>query len=111
MTTESPGRNLRLYLVAALALAYLVVWWSFGMQPKPAVAKAEVAPPQPVAREPVTRAPVARAPVTRAPVAAPVRRVQTVTTTTAARTIRPAPAPVRVQPRRVVRTRVRTRSS
>jgi len=96
MTTESPGRNLRLYLVAALALAYLVVWWSFGMQPKPAVATAEVAPPRLEAR---------------APAAAPVRRTQTVSTTTATRTVRPAPVPVRVPPRRVVRTRVRTRSS
>lgn len=106
MTTESPGRNLRLYLVAALALAYLVVWWSFGMQPKHAVVAAEVAPPQPVAR-----APVARAPVARGPAAAPVRRtpVVTTTTTTATRVVRPAPVPV--QPRRVVRTRVRTRSS
>ena len=101
MTTESPGRNLRLYLVAALALAYLVVWWSFGMQPKHAVVAAEVAPPQPVAR----------APVARGPAAAPVRRtpVVTTTTTTATRVVRPAPVPV--QPRRVVRTRVRTRSS
>jgi len=81
--------------VAALALAYLVVWWSFGMQPKPAVATAQVAPPQPVARA----------------VAAPVRPIRAVTTTTAPRVVRPASAPVRVQPRRVVRTRVRTRSS
>ncbi len=104
MTTESPGRNLRLYLVAALALAYLVVWWSFGMQPKHAVVAAEVAPPLPVAR-----APLARVSAVRGPAAAPVRRTPAITTTTAPRVVRPAPVPV--QPRRVVRTRVRTRSS